>query len=287
MVKDGSVKVRQSVAGRALKPSVSAIVSRNLRVMVGGMPYRSAEGAGLFNRHALTCKPQRMFGSVRGEQHLLLPGILCEIERKLQVIQLGKVMRRRGVPRRGGRSGVRAAREEEEPHPIAPMAASYPSSTSSDEEFLFGQNSYQSFRLRIPGRDLQTDVIVNLSVYLTEAPPIEPAGSSLASAVAGLLDSEILLGDMDGTVHRMARPLAAAIPVIPPPPAPDLEDNLRDVSVQEILPLRDRDQYRNEGQGSVHPDSDDQQQDVEDSVIWLDPPSNVERTSPEAPSRPI
>lgn len=284
MLKAGKGKERQSIAAFALKPNEFVPVSRYLGVMVGGAPYMLFAGAWLFNHTAHPCKPQRMFVCARGEQDTLLPVFIREAEQRLQTLRLETVMRRRGVPRRGGRSGVRVVRDEEEPHPIAPMAARYPSSTSSEEEFLFVPNSYQSFRLRIPRRDLQTDVIVNLSVYLSEAAPISPSWSSPASASADLQGSEILMGDMNGRVYRMARPLAADVPADPPQTAPDLDDAFRDVSVQEFLPLRDRDQNRIEGQDSVHPDSDGQQQDAEESVIWLDPPSPVQRQPPGSPN---
>lgn len=270
------------MAATALMPNEFAPVSRSLGVMEFGTRHMVFAGAWLFNHIAQTYKPQRMSFDVRGGQDTVLQALIKETEQRLQTLQLDTVMRRRGVPRRGGRSGVRIVRDEEVPHPIAPMAASPPSSSSSEEEFLFLPDSYQTFRFRIPRRILQSDVIVNFSVYLSEAPSVSPSWSSPASAY--LQGSEILMGDMNGRVYHMARPLAAADQADPPQPAPEQDDALRDVSVQEILPLRNRDQNRIEGQDSVHPDSEGQQQDGEESVIWLDPPSPEQRQPPVSPS---
>jgi len=115
-----------------------------------------------------------------------------QIERHLKASRLESVMHRRGVPCRGGRLGV------------APMAAISPSSSSTEDEFLLMRDSYQSFRLRIPRGILHSDVMVNFTVYLSEALAIDPSWSS--PALDSLQSNEILLGDMHGRVHRLPRP---------------------------------------------------------------------------------
>ena len=77
-------------------------------------------------------------------------GRLRVVEQSFIALALGSMARSRGVPRRGGRSGILIVYEEEEQQPIAPMAAMDPSSSSSEEEFLLLPDSYQTIRLRIP-----------------------------------------------------------------------------------------------------------------------------------------
>lgn len=143
-------------------------------------------------------------------------------------------------------------------------------------------DSYQQFRLRIPRRILQSDVIVNFSVYLSEAAPVNPSWSSPASA--SFQGSDILLGDMQGRVYRVPRPLTATEQIGQPQQARDQENSTHEESVQEILPINNRAQGRNEGQDSVHPGSEGQLQDGEESIIWLDPPSSLQRQPPTSPS---
>lgn len=211
-------------------------------------------------------------------------GRLRVVEQSFIALALGSMARSRGVPRRGGRSGIRIVYEEEEQQPVAPMAAMDPSSSSSEEEFLLLPDSYQTIRLRIPGRLLRSDVILNFSVYLSEAALADLSSSSPASE--NLQSSEILLGDMLGRVYRVPRPLAAVEPDEQPPQAPVQTNSTQAMSVQEIPPPGNATQDRREGQDSIQPGSDGQLQCDEELVIWLDSPSPELRNPPGSPSHP-
>lgn len=206
------------------------------------------------------------------------------VKQGLIVFEFGFRMRRRGVPRRGGILGTRMVLDDEEVNSVAPMEDSAHSSSSSEQEFLLLPNSFQPIRLRIPGWLLCSDVIVNLSIYLSEAAPADNPSSSQASA--RLHSNEILLGDMQGRVYRVPRPLAAVAPVGQPPPAQFQENSTMASTVQEIPPPVQFTQDREESHVSVQPGSDGQMQWDEDMVIRLDTPSPEQLRLPEAPSHP-
>ena len=180
-----------------------------------------------------------------------LEGRFRVVEKSFKALALGAMMRNRGVPRRGGRSGIRIANEGEEPHPVAPMATMPPSSSISEQEFLVLQDSYQTFRLRIPGRLMHSDLIVNFSAYLSEATPEDHSSSSPVSA--SIQSSDILLGDMEGKFYRMPCHLAAEEQILQPQHI-SLQANLDQAeSVQEVLPPVNCPQDRAGGQDSIEP----------------------------------
>lgn len=238
----------------------------------------------LFNRQAQSYQDWNKTFEV-GLWHEISPaGRLRVVKQGLIALAFGVMERSRGVPRRGGRSGIRIAFDEEEVHSVAPMEAMANSSSSSEQEFLLLPDSYQPIRLRIPGRLLRSDVIVNLSIYLSEAAPEDNPSSS--QAPARVQSSEILLGDMNGRVYRMPSPLAAVAPVGQPPPAQVQENSDLAPSEQEILPPVHDTQDREEGHSSIQPGSEGQPQWDEDMVIWLDTPSPEQMKPPESPSHP-
>jgi len=156
------------------------------------------------------------------------------VKQRFIVPAFGVMVRSRGVPRRGGRSGIRTALDGEEVNSFAPREAMANSSTSSEQEFLLLPDSYQPIRLRIPGRLLRSDVILNLSIYLSEAAPEDNPSSS--QNLAEVQSSEMLLGDMNGRVYHMPRPLTAVAPAGQPPQA-QVQENLGSApSEPAILP---------------------------------------------------
>lgn len=267
-----SIKVMRIMAEGAFKPNAPALVSRSSGVMES-CPWKMVrEKSELFNRYAQTCSVHGMLVNAGGRQGNALQHCIQAIEQRLNSLNLVAEMCRRGMPIRGGHSGVRFVNAEEEPHPIAPMAAIPPSSSSSEEEFLMLPDSFQQFRLRIPRRILQSDVIVNFSVYLSEAEPVTPSWPS--PAAASYQSNEIFLGDMQGGVYRVPRPLYATEHIGQPQQAQFQENLPQEESVQESLPINNNVQGRNGRQDSVHPREKGRLQEGEESVIWLDPPSH-------------
>lgn len=273
----------QSVVQAALMVSETAPVSRRSELMELDTQQLARAQAWLYTASAENDAKRMLYAVGRG-QTTALHHYLQHIAQCLQELSWGSKMRRQGVPCRGGRSGVRYDTEREEPPPIAPMATISPSSSSSEDEFLLMRDSYQSFRLRIPRGLLQTDIMVNFTVYLSEAPPINPTGSS--PAFDSLHSNEILLGDMQGRLHRMPRPQAPMAHVVQPPQAQHQENSICDESMQEIQPAMNQcvqtgiaePVHALQGmEGHIQVD--------EESVIWL-PPSPPQQQLPATPSHP-
>lgn len=122
----------------------------------------------------------------------------------------------------------------EDLHPISPMASAPPSSSNSEQEYLVPQGTYQTFRLRFPSQLVRPEVVVNFSVYISEEVPSEPDSTSLASA--SVQGSHILLGDMNGLVHRVHRPEEIQTAAAQVQHVPAREDSGHEASVQEVLP---------------------------------------------------
>jgi len=202
------------------------------------------------------------------------------IARKLAVM-----VRSRGLPRRGGRAGTRLASEGEEVNSFVPRATMTNSSSSSEQDFLMLPDSYLPIRLRIPGRLLRSDIIVNVSIYLSEAAPEENPSSS--QAPVELQSSEILLGDMEGRVFRMLRPLSAIAPPSQHQPA-QVQENLNSDSLeQEALPPTNTTQASEEIHSAIQPRLEEQFQWDEEMANWLDTSSPQHLSPPEDPNRPF
>lgn len=164
------------------------------------------------------------------------------------------------------------------------MAAISPSSSSTEDEFLLMRDSYQSFRLRIPRGILHSDVMVNFTVYLSEAPPIDPSWSS--PALDSLQSNEILLGDMHGRVHRLPRQQVPMVHVEQQQQASHQANSICDDSMQEIQPSTNCFQIGNAEPVSDLQDWEGHLQVDEESVICLDTPSPMQSHPPTTPSHP-
>lgn len=206
------------------------------------------------------------------------------VEERLRSLDLDAMPRSRGVPRRGGRSGIRVAPDIAELHSISPMASAPPSSPSSEQESLVPQGTYQTFRLRFPSRLIRPEVVTNLTIYISEEEPGDH--TSISPASASVQDSEILLGDMNGLVykaHRNGEPSAQHALV---QEAAAQEVSGQAVSVQEVLPPHNSVMEREAHGGHAQPSLGESFLDGEGLVIWLDSPSPDKGTQPASPSRP-
>jgi len=146
-------------------------------------------------------------------------------------------------------------------------------------------DSYLPIRLRIPGRLLSSDIIVNVSIYLSEATADENPSPSLAPAE--LQSSEILLGDMEGRVFRMLRPLSVRAPPSQHHPI-QVQENLNSDSLeQEALPPAQPSQASEEIHSATQPRLEEQFQWDEEMANWLDTSSPQHRSHPEDPNRPF
>lgn len=179
--------------------------------------------------------------------------------------------RSRGIPRRGGRSGTRVGPDPENLHPVSPMASVPPSSPSSEQESLAPQGTYQTFRLRFPSRLIRPEVVVNLSVYISEEEPDDPSSTSHASASPQ--DNDILLGDMNGLVFRAHRIEEGQGQGIPVQNALVREVPAQGASVQEILPPSNYAMKRDARNDRPQLGLGEPILDKEGFVIWLDSPS--------------
>jgi len=195
------------------------------------------------------------------------------------------MVRSRGLPRRGGRVGTRLASEGEEVNSFIPRATMTNSSSSSEQDFLMSPDSYLPIRLRIPGRLLRSDIIVNMSIYLLEAAPEENSPSS--QVPAELQSSEILLGDMEGRIFRMLRPLSAIAPPSQHQPTQVQENLIADALEQDALPPAQTTQASEEVHSATHLRLEEQFQWDEEMANWLDTSSPQHPSPPEDPNRPF
>lgn len=106
MLKANKIKEMQNTVEGAFKPNEPALVSRSSGVMESRPWHTVITKSWLYNSTAQTCNVQRMLFDAGGGQENSLQCCLQAIEQSLKSLKLGAVMRRRGVPRRGSRSGV-------------------------------------------------------------------------------------------------------------------------------------------------------------------------------------
>lgn len=284
MLLAGDGKLVQNRRDGAFKPSEAALDSMRSRMMDPRPLPAVITANSLYNGNAQTFHEQSKPFDAGNWQGDTLACRIRVVEQCFKALALGDMPRSRGVPRRGGRSGIRIANEVEELNPIAPMAALPPSSSSSEQEFLVLQDTYQTFRLRIPSRLIRSDVIVNFSVYLSEEAPGDPSSSSPASA--SIQGSDILLGDMNGMVYRTPHPQDAMTQNVQPQQVLAQEGSAQAASVQEILPPFNCALGKEEGHDSIQPGSEGQLQNGDELVIWLDSPSPEKGKPPTLPSHP-
>ena len=204
--------------------------------------------------------------------------------KSFRTLALGNMPRSRGVPRRGGRSGIRVDPDMEDLHPISPMASASPSYSSSEQEYLAPQGTYQTFRLRFPSRLVRPEVVVNFSVYISEEVPGDPESTSPVSA--SVQGSHILLGDMNGLVYRAHRPEEIQAQAAQVQQAPAREDSGYEASVQEVLPPTNLIRARVGTYIHVQPEPGEMVQEAEGWVIWLDSPNSSKGEQPASPSNP-
>lgn len=172
----------------------------------------------------------------------------------------GNMPRDRGIPRRGGRSGVRVSSDRGSVQPVSPIneAPPSPDTDDSEQECLLPQGTYQSFRFRFPSRLAYPEVVVNFSVFITEEDPSSPPRAH---------DNDVFIADMTGLVHRTRRDAEVPAPSVLAQPAEPREDSGNDLSIQEILQLPDLNVAEDVPGVPVPPDPE------EGMVIWIDSPS--------------
>jgi len=224
----------KAIQGRrygAFMPSMEALVSMHTQNKVPGSRAVNPIAVEQYNNNSAQKNESK--GAI-SEVDLFKVAQKPSMARGFGNLAIRNMPRSRGVSRRGGRSGVRVSPEMEDLHPISPMALAPPSSSSSEQEYLVPQSTYQTFRLRFPSRLVRPDVVVNFTVYILEEVPDEPASSS--PATASVQDSHILLGDMNGLVYRAHRSKEFQAAAVRGQHAPAREDSGYDVSEQEVLP---------------------------------------------------
>lgn len=129
----------------------------------------------------------------------------------------------RGIPRRRGRSGIRARPSQSAPQQVAPIALVPPSSPLSDQERIIPNNSYQTSRFVFQSRLNRPVVTVNFIVFVSEEESNQL--SSTPPASSNSQDDSILLGDMIGLVFHVDRMYEdAPVPEVPQQPDPAKED---------------------------------------------------------------
>lgn len=176
---------------------------------------------------------------------------------------LGNMSRERGIPRRGGRSGVRVSSVRGCVQPVSPIREEPPSpeSDDSEQECLLPEGTYQSFRFRFPSRLVRPEVVVNFLVFFTEEDPCAPSRAR---------DNDIFVGDVFGTVFRTRREETIPAPGTIAQPVEPREDSGNDLSIQEIMHLPDLN-------AEVVDPAAQAPMDPEDGlVIWIDSPSQGE-----------
>lgn len=192
--------------------------------------------------------------------------------------------RSRGIPRRGGRSGVRVSSDLGNVQPISPINSAPPSSETDDseQESLLPQGTYQSFRFRFPSRLVRPEVVVNFTVFITEEDP----GRHNSSSPARAHDSDIFMGDMTGLVYRTrnfeAAPTQNALVQQASPP--DVSGN--DISIQEILQLPNLNMEAEVLGAQAQTDPGELLRDEDGMVIWLDSPSQDNGVQTDSTSKP-
>lgn len=270
----------------ALMLALKRLPPEGIRIHLPSSMKRSPDSATLYAMKAMEILLNRKAQSYQNRNKTFEVGIWHEISPagSLRVVKqsfivhaFGVMVRSRGVPRRGGRSGICTTLDSEEVNSFAPREAMANSSTSSEQEFLLLPDSYQPIRLRIPGRLLRSDVILNLSIYLSEAAPEDNPSSS--QAPAEVQSSEMFLGDMNGRVYHMPHPLTTVAPAGQPPQGSV-------PSEPEILPPVHEIQNNEECHSAIHPGPDEQLQWDVEMATWLDTSSLEQTKPPELPSHP-
>lgn len=262
---------------------------------------RKAQGLSLVLRQKAHC--YMGFHRLAPAQNFLIPTFSIWYEGGLTVISLWlleylvifilqAMSRLRGVPRRGGRTGTRVILDDL--YPIPPISAEPPSSSSSEQECLLPQGTYQTFRFRFPSRLVRPEVVVTFTVFISEEDPERSTSSS--PSVEFVQDCDILLADQNGVMHRVRGPVPqqaaqdlsgfdAPVEELQPLPfsnaernvdrtwAPRLGSTSHAASVEEVSPPP---ASKMEVEDLIDEDSpipEYQTQHEDDSVIWLGPPS--------------
>lgn len=116
----------------AFKPSMVTLDSMQTRSMAQGFPPTVIMVVIPYIRIAMPINEQNLPIAAGVLSGTTQASNIRRIDNRLGSLALGTMPRSRGVPRRGGRSGIRVGPELEELHPISPMASAPPSSPSSE-----------------------------------------------------------------------------------------------------------------------------------------------------------
>lgn len=99
---------------------------------------------------------------------------VLKLEWRFRSIALGAMPRSRGVPRQGGRSGLRTSLAPADVQHVVPITSASPSSPPSDHRRFIPSSSYQSFRLRFQSRLIHPVVTLNFTVYISQRRSLAP-----------------------------------------------------------------------------------------------------------------
>lgn len=133
---------------------------------------------------------------------LAFSGFLC-LHCPLKSLVSASMPRSRGIPRRGGRSGIRANPSHSAPQQVSPIASVPPASPPSDQEGIISNNSYHSSRFVFHSQLNRPVVTVNFTVFVSEEErnPVSPTPFASSNSQ----DDSILLGNMAGRVFHVER----------------------------------------------------------------------------------
>lgn len=194
------------------------------------------------------------------------------LTRSLRFLAAVSMPRSRGIPRRGGRLGIRGC-SPPVPEQVAPIALAPPSSPPLEQDRILPNNSYQTSRFIFQSQLNRPVVTVNFTVFISEEENYHLSSSPPPSSPSQ--DDSILLGDMTGLVFHADR-MQEDAPVSAAP--------------QQLVPAQENDIVGEPSQkvaGLLHLVTDSDGMPVLDDeglVTWFASPSQAKKASPASSS---